>query len=51
MAEISVKNHVLMRRIDKKRRWAAVSTAADPTMFEVFNDLFKSIAEQRSLTL
>jgi 5-oxoprolinase (ATP-hydrolysing) len=50
-AEISAKNHVLMRRIDKKRRQAALGTEADPVMLEVFNNLFMSIAEQMGVTL
>ena len=50
-AEITAKNHVLLRRFEKKRRLAAVGTAADPVMLEVFNNLFMSIAEQMGVTL
>ncbi|MER9597596.1 hydantoinase B/oxoprolinase family protein [Mesorhizobium sp. M0244] len=50
-AEITAKNHVLMRRIEKKRRQAALGTEADPVMLEVFNNLFMSIAEQMGVTL
>jgi 5-oxoprolinase (ATP-hydrolysing) len=50
-AEITAKNHVLLRRIEKKRRQAALGTAADPVLLEVFNNLFMSIAEQMGVTL
>ena len=50
-AEITARNHVLLRRIEKKRRQAALGTAADPVMLEVFNNLFMSIAEQMGVTL
>ncbi|MBZ9657051.1 hydantoinase B/oxoprolinase family protein [Phyllobacterium lublinensis] len=50
-AEITKLNHVLMRRIEKKARTAALGTQADPIMLEVFNNLFMSIAEQMGVTL
>ena len=50
-AEITTKNHLLMRRVEKKRRQAALGTAADPILLEVFNNLFMSIAEQMGVTL
>ncbi|WP_395448942.1 hydantoinase B/oxoprolinase family protein [Aminobacter sp. UC22_36] len=50
-AEITARDHVLMRRAEKKQRRAAVGTAADPVMLEVFNNLFMSIAEQMGVTL
>jgi 5-oxoprolinase (ATP-hydrolysing) len=50
-AEITPLNHVLMRRIVKKTRAAALGTQADPIMLEVFNNLFMSIAEQMGVTL
>jgi 5-oxoprolinase (ATP-hydrolysing) len=50
-AEITAKDHVLLRRIEKKRRAAALGTEADPVMLEVFNNLFMSIAEQMGVTL
>jgi 5-oxoprolinase (ATP-hydrolysing) len=49
--EITERNHVLMRRVAKKRRMAALGTEADPVMLEVFNNLFISIAEQMGVTL
>ncbi|WP_027034954.1 hydantoinase B/oxoprolinase family protein [Mesorhizobium ciceri] len=50
-AEITARNHVLLRRVEKKRRQAALGTEADPVMLEVFNNLFMSIAEQMGVTL
>ncbi|RVD69107.1 5-oxoprolinase, partial [Mesorhizobium sp. M4A.F.Ca.ET.029.04.2.1] len=50
-AEITARNHVLLRRTEKKRRQAALGTEADPVMLEVFNNLFMSIAEQMGVTL
>jgi 5-oxoprolinase (ATP-hydrolysing) len=50
-AEITAKDHVLLRRIDPKRRQAALGTEADPVMLEVFNNLFMAIAEQMGVTL
>ncbi|MBO6716855.1 MAG: hydantoinase B/oxoprolinase family protein [Rhizobiaceae bacterium] len=50
-AEITVKDHVLLRRVERKRRQAALGTEADPVMLEVFNNLFMSIAEQMGVTL
>ena len=50
-AEITMRNHVLLRRTVRKRRRAALGTEADPVMLEVFNNLFMSIAEQMGVTL
>ncbi|MFC6489792.1 hydantoinase B/oxoprolinase family protein [Nitratireductor sp. GCM10026969] len=50
-AEITARNHVLMRRVEKKPRLAAIGTEADPVMLEVFNNLFMAIAEQMGVTL
>ncbi|WP_256751096.1 hydantoinase B/oxoprolinase family protein [Mesorhizobium sp. Mes31] len=50
-AQITARNHVLLRRVEKKRRQAALGTEADPVMLEVFNNLFMSIAEQMGVTL
>ena len=50
-AEITAKDHVLLRRVEKKQRQAALGTEADPVMLEVFNNLFMSIAEQMGVTL
>ena len=50
-AEITAKDHVLMRRVERKARASALGTEADPVMLEVFNNLFMSIAEQMGVTL
>ncbi len=50
-AEITARDHVLLRRVEAKRRAAALGTEADPVMLEVFNNLFMSIAEQMGVTL
>ncbi|MEO5758930.1 MAG: hydantoinase B/oxoprolinase family protein [Mesorhizobium sp.] len=50
-AEITNLDHVVIRRIEKKARAAALGTKADPVMLEVFNNLFMSIAEQMGVTL
>ncbi|MGB3538618.1 MAG: hydantoinase B/oxoprolinase family protein [Mesorhizobium sp.] len=56
-AEITTRNHVVLRRITKKARNKALGTGlsgkagADPVMLEVFNNLFMSIAEQMGVTL
>ena len=49
--EITARDHVLLRRIAPLRPPAALGTAADPVLLEVFNNLFMSIAEQMGLTL
>ncbi|SON55736.1 Acetophenone carboxylase gamma subunit [Hartmannibacter diazotrophicus] len=50
-AEITALDHVLLTRPLAKSRTAAIGTAADPVMLEVFNNLFMSIAEQMGVTL
>jgi 5-oxoprolinase (ATP-hydrolysing) len=50
-AGITERDHVLLRRVEKKQRKAALGTEADPVMLEVFNNLFMSIAEQMGVTL
>jgi 5-oxoprolinase (ATP-hydrolysing) len=50
-AEVSGKNHLLLRRVKKLARTRAVGTKADPVMLEVFNNLFMSIAEQMGVAL
>jgi 5-oxoprolinase (ATP-hydrolysing) len=48
---ISERNHLLMTRAVPLARTAAVGTAVDPVMLEIFNNLFMSIAEQMGSTL
>jgi 5-oxoprolinase (ATP-hydrolysing) len=50
-AELTAKNHLVLKRIKKLARARAVGTGADPVMLEVFNNLFMSIAEQMGVAL
>jgi 5-oxoprolinase (ATP-hydrolysing) len=50
-AALTAKNHLVLARITKLKRTAAVGTRADPVMLEVFNNLFMSIAEQMGVAL
>jgi 5-oxoprolinase (ATP-hydrolysing) len=50
-AEVTGKNHLLLRRVKKLARTRAIGTKADPVMLEVFNNLFMSIAEQMGVAL
>ena len=50
-AEVTAKNHLLLRRVVPRPSRVAIGTKADPVMLEVFNNLFMSIAEQMGLTL
>src|SRR5579872_1824796 len=49
--ELTAKDHLVLRRVQKLRRARAVGTHADPVMLEVFNNLFMSIAEQMGVAL
>ena len=50
-AEITRKNHVVLRRVKALPRREAIGAKADPVMLEIFNNLFMSIAEQMGVTL
>ncbi|MFY9829258.1 MAG: hydantoinase B/oxoprolinase family protein [Rhodoplanes sp.] len=50
-AEVSEKNHLVLRRVVPLERRHAIGTEADPVMLEVFNNLFMSIAEQMGVVL
>jgi 5-oxoprolinase (ATP-hydrolysing) len=50
-AAITRKNHVVLTRVELLPKHAAVGSAADPVMLEIFNHLFMSIAEQMGVTL
>jgi 5-oxoprolinase (ATP-hydrolysing) len=50
-AAITAKNHLVLTRVVKLKRIAAIGTKADPIMLEVFNNLFMSIAEQMGVAL
>ncbi len=50
-AELTTKNHLVLRRVQKRKSAHAIGTRADPVMLEVFNNLFMSIAEQMGVAL
>jgi len=50
-AEVTVLDHLVLRRTAPRPSREAIGTKADPVMLEVFNNLFMSIAEQMGLTL
>jgi 5-oxoprolinase (ATP-hydrolysing) len=50
-ADVTGRDHILLRRAEKKQHRAALGTDADPIMLEIFNNLFMSIAEQMGVTL
>ncbi|HTW52100.1 MAG TPA: hydantoinase/oxoprolinase family protein, partial [Stellaceae bacterium] len=50
-AELTAKNHLVLRRVEKLKRVEAIGTKADPVMLEVFNNLFMSLAEQMGVSL
>jgi len=50
-AELTAKDHLVLRRVQKLKRTRAIGTKADPVMLEVFNNLFMSIAEQMGVAL
>jgi 5-oxoprolinase (ATP-hydrolysing) len=50
-AELTAKDHLVLRRVQKLARRSAIGTRADPVMLEVFNNLFMSIAEQMGVAL
>jgi 5-oxoprolinase (ATP-hydrolysing) len=50
-AEVTAKNHVVLRRVEAPARRNAIGAKVDPVMLEIFNNLFMSIAEQMGVTL
>jgi len=50
-AELTVRDHLILRRVVERPKLEAVGTHVDPVMLEVFNNLFMSIAEQMGATL
>ncbi len=50
-AELNRYGHLLLTRTRPRSQQAAIGTAADPVMLEVFNNLFMSVAEQMGATL
>jgi 5-oxoprolinase (ATP-hydrolysing) len=50
-AELTARDHLLLRRVEPLARQAAIGTRSDPIMLEIFNNLFMAIAEQMGVTL
>jgi 5-oxoprolinase (ATP-hydrolysing) len=50
-AEITPKNHLVLRRIVALDRQSPIGTKADPVMLEIFNNLVMAIAEQMGVAL
>ncbi len=50
-AEITGRDHLVMRRVEVLERAHAIGTEADPVLLEVFNNLFMSVAEQMGAAL
>jgi 5-oxoprolinase (ATP-hydrolysing) len=50
-AEVTELSHLLLKRVEPRPARAAIGTAVDPVMLELFNNLFMSIAEQMGLRL
>ncbi|MFQ6022460.1 MAG: hydantoinase B/oxoprolinase family protein [Acidiferrobacterales bacterium] len=50
-AQLTTKNHVILDRVTRLARTAAVGTEVDPVRLEIFNNLFMSIAEQMGTIL
>ena len=50
-AEVTPRNHLVLRRVVALPARRAIGTSADPVMLEIFNNLFMSIAEQMGLRL
>ncbi len=50
-ASVNDRDHLVLERRQKAARQVAVGTDADPIMLEVFNNLFRTVAEQMGTTL
>jgi 5-oxoprolinase (ATP-hydrolysing) len=50
-AEVTRRDHIVLERYKKMARRRAIGAKADPTMLEIFNHRFMSIAEQMGVTL
>ncbi|MBV7534607.1 hydantoinase B/oxoprolinase family protein [Duganella sp. sic0402] len=50
-AEVSLHDHLVLKRVAALPERRAIGTTADPVMLEIFNNLFMSIAEQMGLRL
>ncbi len=50
-AQLTARDHIVLKRIKALPERNAIGTKADPVMLEIFNNLFMSIAEQMGMTL
>lgn len=50
-ATLTPRDHLVLERVEPLPRRSAVGTDADPVMLEIFNNLFRSIAEQMGVAL
>jgi 5-oxoprolinase (ATP-hydrolysing) len=50
-AELTQRNHLVLKRIKPLDESVEVGTKVDPVLLEIFNNLFRSIAEQMGITL
>jgi len=50
-AEITRRNHMLLRRTQPRPRMDAAETQVDPVLLELFNNLFMNVAEQTGAVL
>jgi len=50
-AELTAREHLVLTRVEAVARQAAVGTASDPILLEIFNNLFMAIAEQMGVAL
>jgi 5-oxoprolinase (ATP-hydrolysing) len=49
--EVSLRDHLVLERVEPLARQVAVGTHCDPILLEIFNNLFMTIAEQMGVTL
>ncbi len=50
-AEVTRRNHMLLRRTQPRPRMDAAGTSVDPVLLELFNNLFMNVAEQTGAVL
>ncbi len=50
-AELNQRNHLILKRVKPLEDSIEVGTEVDPVILEIFNNLFRSIAEQMGITL
>ncbi|HEY9830440.1 MAG TPA: hydantoinase B/oxoprolinase family protein, partial [Stenomitos sp.] len=50
-AEVTQHNHLVLKRIKSLDESLVIGTQVDPVLLEIFNNLFRSIAEQMGITL